>query len=114
MAKPGKPERREGETPPSASGAGGKHAGAAADSRAERGGGPAGGMESLSDAEVEARYRTTQRAIQEFEGALASLDAHAKDRPDRMRDVMRDAINSQLADLRDELANLEAHRGARV
>ena len=69
--------------------------------------------ESVADVDVELRYRTTETAIQEFEAALASLDASAKDRPDRMREVMGDAINSQLADLRDELAELAARRQTR-
>ena len=69
------------------------------------------GTESVAD--VELRYRTTETAIKEFEAALTSLDVHAKDRPNRMREVMRAAINSQLADLRDELAALAARRRTR-
>ena len=71
------------------------------------------GSVSDEDTSVELRYQTTLKAIGEFEEALSSLDISATSRSDRMREVMCDAINSQLGDLRDELADLAALRRQR-
>ncbi len=55
-------------------------------------------------------YEVTLVAIREFEEALAGLDTDAKDRPERTRALMREAIESQLEDLRAQLADLAAGR----
>lgn len=60
------------------------------------------------------QYRVTQRAAREFEESLARLDADAKDRPAWMRRAMREAMESQLADLRSELAAYDALRAGQV
>ncbi len=62
----------------------------------------------------ELQYRTTQRAAREFEEALERLDTDAKDRPDWIRRTMRDAMESQLADLRSELTEYDALRSGQV
>jgi len=54
------------------------------------------------------RYRETQKAAREFEEALARLDVDAKDRPSWVRRALREAMESQLADLRRELAEYDA------
>ena len=60
------------------------------------------------------QYRVTQRATRDFEESLARLDADAKDRPAWIRQTMRAAMESQLADLRGELAEYDALRAGRV
>jgi ribosome-binding protein aMBF1 (putative translation factor) len=62
----------------------------------------------------ELQYRVTQRAARDFEESLARLDADAKDRPEWIRRAMRDAMESQLADLRSELAEYDALRAGQV
>ena len=58
--------------------------------------------------------RVTQTAIREFEEALAHLDDDAKSSPDWVRKGMREGMESQLADLRAELAEYEALRSGQV
>ena len=62
----------------------------------------------------EVQRRVTQTAIREFEEALARLDEDAKDRPEWVRKGLREGMESQLADLREELAEYEALRSGRV
>ncbi len=62
----------------------------------------------------ELQRRVTQTAIREFEEALARLDADAKDRPEWIRKGLREGMESQLADLRQELADYDALRSGRV
>jgi ribosome-binding protein aMBF1 (putative translation factor) len=62
----------------------------------------------------EVQRRVTQTAIREFEEALARLDDHAKDSPDWVRKGMREGMESQLGDLREELAEYEALRAGQV
>jgi hypothetical protein len=56
------------------------------------------------------QYRVTQKAARDFEDSLARLDVDAKDRPEWIRKALREAMESQLADLRDELAELHPGR----
>ena len=58
----------------------------------------------------ELQRRVTQTAIREFEEALARLDEDAKDRPEWIRKGLREGMESQLADLGQELAEYEAFR----
>ena len=53
-------------------------------------------------------YEVTLTAIGEFEAALARLDIDARDQPEWVRTLMRDAMESQLEDLRAELTELAA------
>ncbi|MCC7368795.1 MAG: helix-turn-helix domain-containing protein [Chloroflexi bacterium] len=62
----------------------------------------------------ELQRRVTQTAIREFEEALARLDADAGDRPEWVRTGLRAGMESQLADLHQELADYEALRSGRV
>jgi DNA-binding XRE family transcriptional regulator len=62
----------------------------------------------------ELQRRVTQTAIREFEEALARLDEDAKDRPEWIRKGLREGMESQLADLRQELAEYDALRAGRV
>jgi DNA-binding XRE family transcriptional regulator len=62
----------------------------------------------------ELQRRVTQTAIREFEAALARLDADAQDRPEWIRKGLREGMESQLADLRQELADYDALRSGRV
>lgn len=59
-------------------------------------------------------YGITSTAAREFEEALARLDVVEAHRPPEMRQLMRDAMESQLADLREELAEYDARRAGRV
>src|SRR4051812_16129931 len=56
------------------------------------------------------QYRVTQRAARDFEVSLERLDVDAKDRPEWVRRAMREAIESQLADLRGEMAEYDELR----
>ena len=56
----------------------------------------------------EQQYRITSAAAHEFEEALARLDTVEADRPPEVRRVMREAIESQLDELHEELAEYEA------
>jgi DNA-binding XRE family transcriptional regulator len=60
------------------------------------------------------QYRVTQRSARDFEESLARLNADAKGRPEWIRRTMRAALESQLADLRDELAEYDALRTGKV
>jgi len=60
------------------------------------------------------QYRVTQRAARDFEESLARLDTDAQDRPAWIRQTMRAAMESQLADLRGELAEYDALRAGHV
>ena len=62
----------------------------------------------------EVQRRVTQTAIREFEEALARLDDDAKDSPAWIRKGMREGMESQLVDLREELAEYEALRSGQV
>jgi ribosome-binding protein aMBF1 (putative translation factor) len=62
----------------------------------------------------ERQYRITKTALGEFEDALAKLEAREAHRPPEIREVMRDAILSQLEELREEIAEYEALRNGRV
>jgi ribosome-binding protein aMBF1 (putative translation factor) len=62
----------------------------------------------------ELQRRVTQAAIRKFEEALARLDADAKDRPEWIRKGLREGMESQLVDLRRELADYDALRSGRV
>lgn len=60
------------------------------------------------------RYRATQNAARDFEESLARLDVDAKDRPQWIRTAMREAMESQLADLRSDLHEYDALRSGQV
>jgi DNA-binding XRE family transcriptional regulator len=62
----------------------------------------------------EVQRRVTQTAIREFEHALARLDEDARDRPEWIRTGLREGMQSQLADLRQELGEYEALRTGQV
>ncbi|HET7771524.1 MAG TPA: helix-turn-helix transcriptional regulator [Chloroflexota bacterium] len=62
----------------------------------------------------EVQRRVTQTAIREFEEALAHVDDDAKGQPDWVRKGMREGMESQLADLREELAEYDALRAGKV
>jgi hypothetical protein len=56
----------------------------------------------------ERQYRITSVAAREFEEALAGLETVEAHRPPELRRVMREAMESQLKELREELADYEA------
>ncbi|HUH07436.1 MAG TPA: helix-turn-helix transcriptional regulator [Egibacteraceae bacterium] len=60
------------------------------------------------------QYRVTRTAAREFEEALARLDEREAHRSPEMRALMRAAMESQLEDLRRQLAEYEALRAGRV
>ena len=62
----------------------------------------------------ELQYRVTSAAAREFEEGLARLDATEAHRPPEMRALMRAAMESQLEDLRQQLAEYEALRAGQV
>jgi ribosome-binding protein aMBF1 (putative translation factor) len=62
----------------------------------------------------ERQYRITRAAAREFEGALGRLDSVEAHRPPELRRVMREAMESQLAELREQLAEYEALRNGEV
>jgi ribosome-binding protein aMBF1 (putative translation factor) len=62
----------------------------------------------------ERQYRITNAAAREFEEALASLETAEAHRPPELRQVMREAIESQLEELSEELAEYEALRSGRI
>lgn len=57
---------------------------------------------------MERRREVTRAAIREFEEALARLGEDANGSPDWVRRGLRAGMESQLADLRADLAELEA------
>jgi len=62
----------------------------------------------------ERQYRITKAAAREFEDALAHLDTMEARRPADLRRVMREAIESQLEELREQLAEYEALRDGKI
>lgn len=62
----------------------------------------------------ERQFRITKTAVRDFEVALARLETVEAHRPPEMRQVMREAIESQLEELREQVAEYEALRGGRV
>lgn len=62
----------------------------------------------------ERQYRVTKTAAREFEEALGGLDTVEAHRPTEMREMMREAMESQLEELREQLADYEALRSGRI
>ena len=62
----------------------------------------------------ERQLRITKAALREFEEALARLDTVEAHRPPEMRRVMREAIESQLQELREQLAEYDALQSGKV
>src|SRR2546423_2107290 len=62
----------------------------------------------------ERQYGITKAAAREFEAALAGLDTAEAHRPPELRRVMREAIESQLEELREQLAEYEALRNGKI
>jgi DNA-binding Xre family transcriptional regulator len=62
----------------------------------------------------ERQYRITNAAAREFEEALARLETVEAHRPPDLRRVMREAMESQLDELREEIAEYEALRSGKV
>lgn len=62
----------------------------------------------------EVQRRVTEASIRDFEAALARLDQDATNSPAWVREGMRAGMESQLADLRAEVAEYEALRAGRV
>lgn len=62
----------------------------------------------------ERQYRITNAAAREFGEALARLDTVEAHRSPDIRRVMREAMESQLEDLREELSEYEALRSGKV
>jgi leucyl aminopeptidase (aminopeptidase T) len=62
----------------------------------------------------ERQYRITRTAARELEEALARLETVEAYRPPELRRVMREAMESQFEELREELADDEALRGGKV
>ena len=62
----------------------------------------------------EAQYRITQMAIREFEVALARLDQTEAHQSPAMRALMRTGMESQLEDLREQLAAYETYYAGRI
>jgi len=62
----------------------------------------------------ERQYRISKAAIREFEEALARLEMVEAHRPPELRRVMREAIESQLEELREQVTEYDALRSGRV
>jgi DNA-binding XRE family transcriptional regulator len=62
----------------------------------------------------ERQYRITRTAVREFEDTLARLETGEAHRPPELRRVMREAIESQLEELREQVTEYEALRSGRV
>lgn len=62
----------------------------------------------------ERQYRITKNAVGEFEEALSRLETVEADRPPEMRRVTREAIESQLEELREQVTEYEALRSGKV
>ncbi len=60
----------------------------------------------------ERQYHVTRNAAQRFEQALDQLEQ--SDRPEPIRRIMRDGMESQLQELREEMAEYDALRGGQV
>ena len=62
----------------------------------------------------ERQYRITKTAMREFAEALDRLETVEAHRPPEVRRVMREAIESQLEELREQVTEYEALRSGRV
>lgn len=62
----------------------------------------------------ERQYRITKSEIERFEQALAKVDEQNENQHPKMRKAMRASIESQLRELREELAEYEALRDGMV
>jgi ribosome-binding protein aMBF1 (putative translation factor) len=62
----------------------------------------------------ERQYRITRTAAREFEVALARLETVEAHRTPELRQVMREAMESQLEELREEMADYDALRSGKV
>jgi DNA-binding Xre family transcriptional regulator len=62
----------------------------------------------------ERQYRITNAAAREFDEAVAKLETVEARRSPEMRRVMREAMESQLEEMREELAEYEALRSGNV
>lgn|SRR5487761_66340 len=62
----------------------------------------------------ERQYRITKSAVRQFEESLQRLDSDESHRPPQMRQLMREAMESQLQDLREEVAEYDALKGGKV
>ena len=62
----------------------------------------------------ERQHRITKNALERFEEALARLETTDADQPPEIRKVMRDAIESQLEALREEITEYEELRSGKV
>lgn len=62
----------------------------------------------------ERQYRITHAAAREFEETLGRLDTAEAHRPPELRRAMREAIESQLEELREQLAEYDALRSGKV
>jgi DNA-binding XRE family transcriptional regulator len=60
------------------------------------------------------QYRVTRTAVREFEEALARLDQTEGHRSPEMRALMREAMDSQLEELRRQLADYDALRTGHI
>lgn len=60
------------------------------------------------------QYRVTRTAAREFEASLARLDDTEGHRSLEMRALMREAMESQLGDLRQQLADYDALRSGHI
>jgi ribosome-binding protein aMBF1 (putative translation factor) len=62
----------------------------------------------------ERQYRITKSEATKFEEALDRLETVEGHRPDEMRRIMREAMESQLEELREQLAEYDALRSGKV
>jgi DNA-binding XRE family transcriptional regulator len=62
----------------------------------------------------ERQYRITKAAAQDFEEALARLEAAEGSRTPEIRRLMREGLESQLEELREQLAEYEGIRGGKI
>lgn len=62
----------------------------------------------------EREYRITAAAAEQFDRALAHADEQATDLHPRLRQAMREGIESQLGELREQLAAYDALRGRKI
>ena len=62
----------------------------------------------------ERQYRITKAAARDFKQALARLETAEESRPAALRQVMREALVSQLEELREQLREYEAVRDGRI
>ncbi len=62
----------------------------------------------------ERQYRITKSEATKFTEALSRLDTVESHRSDEMRRIMREAVQSQLEELREQLAEYDALRSGKV